>query len=117
MAITQSRTLPIGHCQYRTASGKTECFLVPILDDLVREFSKNQRPLQGVRALFLYPLNALINSQRERLAAWTAGLKGGVRFSLYNGATPERIPQATEAATPKRCCAAERYAITRPRFL
>ena len=84
-----------------TASGKTECFLVPILDDLVREFSRNRRPLQGVRALFLYPLNALINSQRERLAAWTAGLNGGVRFSLYNGATPERIPQATEAATPE----------------
>ncbi len=84
-----------------TASGKTECFLVPILDDLVREYSKVRRPLQGVRALFLYPLNALINSQRERLAAWTAGLEGGVRFSLYNGATPERIPQAKEDATPE----------------
>ena len=84
-----------------TASGKTECFLVPILDDLVREYSKSRRPLQGIRALFLYPLNALINSQRERLAAWTAGLEGGVRFSLYNGATPERIPQAKEDATPE----------------
>jgi DEAD/DEAH box helicase domain-containing protein len=84
-----------------TASGKTECFLVPILDDLVREYAKNRKPLQGVRALFLYPLNALINSQRERLAAWTAGLDGGVRFSLYNGATPERIPQAKEDATPE----------------
>ncbi|MCA9130470.1 MAG: DEAD/DEAH box helicase, partial [Planctomycetales bacterium] len=84
-----------------TASGKTECFLVPILDDLVREYSRTQRPLSGVRALFLYPLNALINSQRERLAAWTAGLNGGVRFSLYNGATPERIPKAKEDATPE----------------
>ena len=84
-----------------TASGKTECFLVPILDDLVREYSKSRRQLQGVRALFLYPLNALINSQRERLAAWTAGLEGGVRFSLYNGATPERIPQGKEDATPE----------------
>lgn len=84
-----------------TASGKTECFLVPILDDLVREYSKSRRPLQGIRALFLYPLNALINSQRERLAAWTAGLEGGVRFSLYNGATPERIPQAKEDASPE----------------
>jgi hypothetical protein len=84
-----------------TASGKTECFLVPILDDLVREYSESRRPLQGIRALFLYPLNALINSQRERLAAWTAGLEGGVRFSLYNGATPERIPQAKEDATPE----------------
>ena len=42
-----------------TGSGKTECFLVPILDDLVRE-SAEQGPLTGVRALMLYPLNALI---------------------------------------------------------
>lgn len=85
-----------------TASGKTECFLVPILDDLVREYEQLRRPLVGVRALFLYPLNALINSQRERLAAWTAGLQGGVRFSLYNGATPEkRTPQHQQRANPE----------------
>lgn len=73
-----------------TASGKTECFLIPILDDLVREYEElGKHQLVGTRALFLYPLNALINSQRERLAAWTAGLKGGIRFALYNGATSE----------------------------
>lgn len=55
-----------------TGSGKTECFLVPILDELVRERARVGR-LVGVRALFLYPLNALINSQRDRLRAWTAG--------------------------------------------
>lgn len=85
-----------------TASGKTECFLVPILDDLVREYEQLRRPLVGVRALFLYPLNALINSQRERLAAWTAGLQGGVRFALYNGATPEkRTPQHQQRVNPE----------------
>ena len=74
-----------------TASGKTECFLIPILDDLVREYERGGRKqLQGVRALFLYPLNALINSQQERLAAWTSPMKGDVRFCLYNGATPHR---------------------------
>ncbi|MDB4372802.1 DEAD/DEAH box helicase, partial [Mariniblastus sp.] len=85
-----------------TASGKTECFLMPILDDLVREYVRTQRPLVGIRALFLYPLNALINSQRERLAAWTAGLNGGVKFCLYNGATPDRVPPSQEAATPEQ---------------
>jgi ATP-dependent helicase YprA (DUF1998 family) len=86
-----------------TASGKTECFLMPILDDLVREQEQLQRQLVGVRALFLYPLNALINSQRERLAAWTAGMRGNVRFCLYNGATPERRPPGgvDEAAHPE----------------
>ncbi|QDT70358.1 putative ATP-dependent helicase Lhr [Planctomycetes bacterium MalM25] len=85
-----------------TASGKTECFLIPILDDLVREFEASRRkPLEGVRALFLYPLNALINSQRERLAAWTAGLGGGVRFCLYNGATPEEHKNEAQRKTPE----------------
>lgn len=81
-----------------TSSGKTECFLVPILNDLARASAKNGRDLEGVRALFLYPLNALINSQKERLEAWTAGLPG-VRFGLYNGATPERETAHTRRAS------------------
>ncbi|MCA9212843.1 MAG: DEAD/DEAH box helicase, partial [Planctomycetales bacterium] len=85
-----------------TASGKTECFLLPILDDLVREYEANDHhQLVGTRALFLYPLNALINSQRERLAAWTAGMNGGVRFALYNGATPDSEKPAVQRRHPE----------------
>lgn len=73
-----------------TGSGKTECFMVPILDRLVRQSTEQDGRLTGVRALFLYPLNALINSQRERLRAWTHGFGGDIRFCLYNGNTPER---------------------------
>lgn len=73
-----------------TGSGKTECFMVPILDRLARLREEKQGQLIGVRALFLYPLNALINSQRERLRAWTHAFNGDVRFCLYNGNTPER---------------------------
>lgn len=76
-----------------TGSGKTECFMVPILDHLTR-LSKKQGRLIGVRALFLYPLNALINSQRDRLNAWTTPFNGDIRFCLYNGNTPER-PERT----------------------
>ncbi|RWR05441.1 DEAD/DEAH box helicase [Paenirhodobacter populi] len=68
-----------------TGAGKTECFLIPILQDILA----NPRPGGGVRAILLYPLNALIESQRERLAAWAAGLGGKVRFALLNGDTPE----------------------------
>ena len=64
-----------------TGSGKTECFLVPILDPLARECVDRGR-LSGVRALFLYPLNALINSQRERLRAWSSAFNGDIRFCL-----------------------------------
>ena len=73
-----------------TGSGKTECFMVPILNDLVHEYEANgDSQLVGVRALFIYPLNALINSQRERLRAWTDYYGDGVRFCLFNGNTKE----------------------------
>jgi len=72
-----------------TGSGKTECFMIPILQDLVQEHLQLKKPLTGVRALFLYPLNALINSQRERLDAWTKPFGSNVRFCLYNGNTKE----------------------------
>jgi DEAD/DEAH box helicase domain-containing protein len=74
-----------------TGSGKTECFLVPILDYLIRQ-RQNEGRLTGVRALFLYPLNALINNQRDRLRAWTAAFGDDVRFCLYNGETPDSVP-------------------------
>jgi superfamily II DNA or RNA helicase len=70
-----------------TGSGKTECFMVPVLEDLYREYKTTRVPLVGVRALFLYPLNALINSQQERLNAWTQHFGNGIRYCLYNGNT------------------------------
>ncbi len=86
-----------------TASGKTECFLVPILNDLAREARQlpGETPLVGVRALLLYPLNALINSQRDRLTAWTAYFQGRLRFCLYNGNTPETAKPREQAETPQ----------------
>ncbi|MCG8537787.1 MAG: DEAD/DEAH box helicase [Pseudomonadales bacterium] len=73
-----------------TGSGKTECFMIPILQDLINEQEILGKPLVGVRALFLYPLNALINSQQERLNAWTSRFGADIRFCLYNGKTEER---------------------------
>ena len=79
-----------------TGSGKTECFLVPILEDLARECA-HAGTLTGGRALFLYPLNALINSQRDRLRAWCNGFGKDIRFCLYNGETPETAPAHEQA--------------------
>jgi len=45
-----------------TGSGKTECFMIPMLDSLLRDPA--QGLLTGVRAIIIYPLNALIESQR-----------------------------------------------------
>lgn len=86
-----------------TGSGKTECFMVPILDQLVRETELAQGPIEGVRALFLYPLNALIQSQQERLYAWTGPFGGDVRFCLYNGNTVEKSgPAHITSQTPNQ---------------
>ncbi|NCB55899.1 MAG: DEAD/DEAH box helicase [Gammaproteobacteria bacterium] len=68
-----------------TGSGKTECFLVPVLNHLAKEIDDKEDP-EGVRALFIYPLNALINSQQNRLDAWTDGFGGQIRHCLYTGA-------------------------------
>ncbi len=67
-----------------TGSGKTECFMLPVLYDLY----KNYRNSIGVNAIFLYPLNALIGSQKKRMHAWTKSLSG-VNYAVYNGNTPE----------------------------
>jgi len=85
-----------------TGSGKTECFMVPILNQLARAHEERGAKLVGVEALFLYPLNALIQSQRERLHAWTSSFGDGVRFCLYNGLTPQTEKQFHRNATPNQ---------------
>jgi Lhr-like helicase len=57
-----------------TGAGKTESFLLPILSDL---FRASRKPAErGVRAIFLYPMNALVNDQVERLSSWLEASQG-----------------------------------------
>jgi Lhr-like helicase len=106
-----------------TGSGKTECFLLPILSDILREaytwpeVSDNAQPGRhdavtnewlharrhetrpaGLRAIILYPMNALVNDQLSRLRRilsrdespdWQRrNLKGNViHFGMYTGLT------------------------------
>lgn len=94
-----------------TGSGKTECFMVPVIEDLHRELEAERASrLEGVRALFLYPLNALIDSQRDRLDAWTRPFGEGMRYCLYNGRTPDRGNQvrAEQARRPNEVLSRER---------
>lgn len=85
-----------------TGSGKTECFMVPLLDDLAREAETQREPLSGVRAIALYPLNALIASQQDRLGKWTRPFRGMIRYALYNGEMPEDDKDARERAVPEQ---------------
>lgn len=52
-----------------TGSGKTECFLLPILGKLALEaiHSRESFSQPAMRALVLYPMNALVNDQLARL--------------------------------------------------
>ena len=77
-----------------TASGKTESFLYPILFELYRQHRAEKLSEPGVRALILYPMNALANDQRERLgnickALDEAGSAFRPTFGQYIGQTPE----------------------------
>lgn len=66
-----------------TGSGKTESFLVPLLDHCRRH-----RGRPGVKALVLYPMNALANDQARRIAQLVhqhADELGGLRVGLYTG--------------------------------
>lgn len=67
-----------------TGSGKTEAFLYPILDHVLRAQRQGQK---GIKALILYPMNALANDQAGRLAQLITSQSelGGVRAALYTG--------------------------------
>jgi ATP-dependent helicase YprA (DUF1998 family) len=68
-----------------TGSGKTECFLIPILQDLLTD------PAPGVRALLIYPMNALVNDQLLRLRKLLAGTP--ITFGRYTSELEERESQ------------------------
>lgn len=67
-----------------TGSGKTEAFLYPILDHVLRA---KKSGITGMKALILYPMNALANDQAERLAKLISGdpALAGVSAGLYTG--------------------------------
>jgi DEAD/DEAH box helicase domain-containing protein len=69
-----------------TGSGKTECFLYPVLDHCLRARRAGE---EGVKAIILYPMNALATDQARRLARMledTEELKeAGVTAGLYIG--------------------------------
>lgn len=92
-----------------TGSGKTECFMLPILGSLFNEACTKPQSFAepGVRVLILYPMNALVNDQLSRLRLLFGDpslvdmfhqSNVGTRhplFGMYTGRTPYPGPRTT----------------------
>lgn len=127
-----------------TGSGKTEAFLYPIVDDLLRQ--RDQGTTSGLTAILIYPMNALANDQLDRLREMLGGT--GITFGQWIGTTPDteknvsldRFPgssregyldartkrreeaQAEDRAVkllapPEECCSEEDIRARKPRIL
>ena len=78
-----------------TGSGKTECYLLPILDQCREQAGK-----RGIKAIIIYPMNALAMDQATRIARRihsNPSLQDKVTAGLYVGGR-EETPRKTMAA-------------------
>ena len=80
-----------------TGSGKTECFLLPILGKLASEAHRKRQAFgetPAVRAMVLYPMNALVNDQLGRLRLLFADQRISDKFIKWSG-RPARFARYT----------------------
>lgn len=73
-----------------TASGKTLCYTLPVLDTLLRD--------PEARALYLFPTKALSADQVDELHGLVAALGSEIRAHTYDGDTPADARQSIRAA-------------------
>ncbi len=78
-----------------TGSGKTECFLFPILNHLLNERDAGTLDAAGVRSMLLYPMNALANDQMKRLKRVLAVFPE-ITFGRFIGDTRDPHREALE---------------------
>ena len=85
-----------------TGSGKSECFLYPIISKCLE--LRDAKAPAGISAVIVYPMNALAEDQLQRLRSLLAGT--GIPFGMYVGKTPEdegavageRLPKGSSRA-------------------
>lgn len=76
-----------------TGSGKTECFLYPILDYCLACEE------EGIKAILIYPMNALASDQGKRLAKLISRISRAgkqLRAAVYTGDSDQKSPVMTE---------------------
>src|SRR5258708_2144302 len=69
-----------------TASGKTLCYNLPVLDLLMRE--------PGARAMYLFPTKALAEDQLHEFHAIVEEMGSSIRAFTYDGDTPQDARRA-----------------------
>lgn len=63
-----------------TGSGKSLSYIAPIVNSLL-----NAQPASGIQAILVYPMNALVNSQKEDLDKFFAGRAAPFSYAIYTG--------------------------------
>ncbi|GLY82300.1 DEAD/DEAH box helicase [Actinoallomurus iriomotensis] len=90
-AIEAARTRQSYVLTTGTGSGKSLAYVIPIVDRVLREREDGAR--HGVKAIIVYPMNALANSQREELKKFLRNGYGKghepVTFARYTGQETE----------------------------
>lgn len=78
-----------------TGSGKAECFLYPILNFCLQERR------QGIKAIIVYPMNALATDQARRFAIEVAGLSPQLTVGMFtgDGGSDSRMMSANQMIT------------------
>ncbi len=81
-----------------TGSGKTECFLYPVLDYCLRQHLDGQS--EGIKAIVIYPMNALATDQAKRFARLihrSEAMRSRIRVGLFIGESEEQPARAMSA--------------------
>jgi ATP-dependent helicase YprA (DUF1998 family) len=82
-----------------TGSGKSLCYIIPLVDHVLRTGSG-----QGIKGIVVYPMNALANSQMEELEKFLKrGMTDGkspVTFQRYTGQESASVRQAILSDPP-----------------
>lgn len=76
-----------------TGSGKTECFLIPIINSLLKEKEEQSFISDQVKMIIIYPMNALANDQMKRLRNILMYYKD-ITFGIFTGETEHKKYEA-----------------------
>lgn len=84
-----------------TGSGKSECFLYPIVSKCLH--LRDEKAAPGISAVIVYPMNALAEDQLVRLRWLLAGT--GISFGMYVGKTAEKEAEVAGIPPAQGCIA------------